>query len=585
VPEASVYRFALLPPEGGVIKSFALSPNGRYLAYVVEEGKEARLWLRPLDESSARPVRGAEGADPLGTPFWSPDSRFIGFFAEGKLKKVSISGTPPEVLADTPFGRGGAWNDRDTIVFAPLNHGPAAQLFQVASSGGEVSRVTSPGDDTHRSPFFLPDGRRFLFSTRKILSGAPNPRSQQRRGYERSVREIRVGSLDSEQTSVLLKADSNAVLIPSANPAYGHLLLTVRENVLLAYPFDAEKAEIVGDPAPLVEGVGIDAPMMRGLFSASTTGSLVYSLNNSLVQKKEILWVDRRGRKIAEAGPPGYYLSPRLSPDGTKVAITGNNLGNNSDFLPLVFLMNLERRVVSLFAPGGNLAWSADGAQIVLMERGNLFLKDVDGARDAQVLLESEGEGRPGFLPSSWSPDGKWVLGLRRPQSALRIGGDPWVLSLDGQPRLTPFFESEYAEGFPEFSPDGRWVAYSSDESGREEVYVTPFPKADRKWLLSSDGGTAPTWGRQGKELLYVSPAGELMAAPVQLGTSTFQAGEPQQLFRVETAGSNPWRTFDVGPDGQRFLVLRSLDETAPSPVHVVVNWFQELREVQIGPH
>jgi Tol biopolymer transport system component len=233
----------------------------------------------------------------------------------------------------------------------------------------------------------------------------------------------------------------------------------------------------------------------------------------------------------------------------------------------------------------GNLAWSADGAQIVFGPRETLFLKDVDGGRDAQVLLES-GEERPGFTPSSWSPDGKWVLGLRRPDTAvaLRIGGDPWVLSLDGQPRLTPFFESEYAEGFPEFSPDGRWVAYSSDESGREEVYVTPFPKADRKWPVSSDGGTAPAWGRQGKELLYVSPAGELMAAPVQLGASTFQAGEPQQLFRVETAGNNSSRTFEVGPDAQRFLVLRSLEETASSPVHVVVNWLHELRDPRSGP-
>ena len=550
--ETRAVRLFINPPEKASFGSFAISPDGLRLAFAATDASgKTLLWIRPLDSINAQPLSGTEEAT---LPFWSPDSRFIGFFAAGKLKKIEVTGGPPQTLCNTPFARGAAWNRDGVIIFTPNTLAP---LYRVSAAGGEPTPVTtldkSRQETSHRWPYFLPDGRHFLYT----VLGAPESRG------------IYVSSLDAKENRRLLNVGNSDVAY--APPGY---LLFRREATLMAQAFDADKLQLSGDPFPIAEQIGYN-PSFQTFFSVSQTGVLAYSSGGS--GKTQLAWIDRGGKQIGLVGQPGTYLRPSLSPDEKRVAVDDVDSQGNSD----IWLIELGRGNPSRFTFDPAIewipVWSPDGSRIVFASNRegvlNLYQKPASGAGKEELLLKTD----LAKAPTDWSTDGRFIVyGVIDPKTKW----DVWVLPLFGDQKPVPFLQTEFNERSGRFSPDGRWIAYASDESGTYQVYVQSFPTSGGKWQVSTNGGSFPAWRRDGKELFYVSEDKKIMAVEVKGEGATFERGAPKVLFDLRVRSFiDAQARFAVTADGQKFLVNNTIGETASAPIAVVLNWTADLKK------
>ncbi len=555
-PETSTVRFQIPAPEKSTFRNGPplISPDGRRVAFVASatDGR-FMIWVRPLDSLEARPLPGTDDAF---YPFWSPDSRFLAFHAAGKLKKVEASGGPPQALCDAPQFANGTWSRDGVILFGSFRTG----LSRVASAGGPPSPVTtldtSRQEGGHLYPYFLPDSRHFVYYLR---SSQPDHTG------------IYLGTLDDKADSKdrrrILGADSNAIYREPDGEGPGHLLF-MRDTTLMAQPFDAGKRAVSGDPFPAAEAVG--AGFNYGYFSVSRNGVLLYRGGGS-GQNRQLIWFDREGKQLSVAGPPGPYSELALSPQGTHVAMMRTDpQSSNTD----IWLLDLQRNIPSRFtfhpAVEFSPVWSPDGSRIVFASARdgatNLYQKVASGAGNEEPLLQSPSP----KAALDWSRDGRFFLyGNQDPKTKY----DLWVLPLSGDRKPIPFAQTEFDETQGQFSPDGRWIAYGSNESTRQQVYVQPFPASGGKWQISSEGGTMPRWRADGKELFFLSADQRLMCAEIKT-TPKFDASVPKPLFqsRVWGATNTAFRYAPSG-DGRRFLMISQLQETASAPITAVLNW------------
>ena len=552
-------RFSIVLREMSALRAVALSPDGGRLVFVGRDSSGKNLlWIRALDSLAVQPLPGTENPS---FPFWSPDSRFIGFFADGKLKKIAVSGGPPQTLCDAPLNRGGSWSREGVILFAPVVNGP---LYRVSASGGVATPATKldpvRGEDGHRWPFFLPDGRHYLYMVAAFSSAA----QMERIG-------IYAGALDSKEEKLLVHANSNVAYAP---PGY---LLFSRERNLLAQPFDAKGIRITGDPVPVAEEVQYFPQHYGALFSVSENGLLLYQ-SRSVSGVSRLVWFDRSGKTMESLGAPADQSNPRISPDGKRVAVNIiDPQTGNMDVWIHESSGGIATRFTSDPAFDALPVWSPDGRQIAFnsIRRGRVFYrKSSSGGGREEEIFHSEKV----IYPTDWSPDGRFILYQAvDPTTNLEL----WVLPVGGDRKPVPFIKTTFGVSQGQFSPDGRWVAYSSNESGNWEVYVAPFPGPGDNWKVSSAGGFEPRWRQDGKELFYIAPDGKLMAVAMR-GQSTFDAGPPMPLFqthRREHISTVDLFSYDVSSDGQRFLVNTDVGEGDSPPLTVVLNWMADLKK------
>jgi Tol biopolymer transport system component len=566
--EQTSTKLSVLPPATAVISSDsapAISPDGHRLAFVARDTSGGSLlWVRPLDSLAAEPLAGTEEAR---EPFWSPDSRFLGFFSQGKLKKVDASGGPPQTLCDlSPTGMisptsvfGSSWSSDGVIAFG----GNLTPIEAVPAAGGQPKPATaidrSRLERSHIFPDFLPDGHHFLYLA---LSAKPENTG------------IYVGSLDSRESKRLLGVQSEVKYAP---PGY---LLFVRNGTLVAQPFDASRLELSGEPLPIAEHVVYDPIFGDTMVSVSGNGVLAYR-GGAASRDTQLVWFDRTGKQLGPAGPPGDYLDPELSPDGKRVAFDRKGAQGHRE----IWLLELAGGTATRFTfnPSDEYfpIWSPDGSQIVFASNREgsfgFYQKPSSGAGNEESLLRSATD----TAPYSWSLDGRFIV-----YRSINTKGinEVWVLPLFGDRKAFPFLQSEQINQLlPKLSPDGHWLAYVSNESGRFEVYVQSFPKARGKWQISNSGGIHPRWARDGKELFYFALDGKLTTVPVK-GDSALEVGPPKALFDPYMLGGA--RTmlgfrhqYDVSPDGQRFLINVPVAEESSSPITLVLNWTAGLKK------
>jgi len=552
VEEVRTLKLSVLPPEKATFVANSLpavSPDGRHLAFAARSEGKDQLWIRDLNALAARPIPGTEGGY---DPFWSPDSRSVAFFTSSKLKKVDIGGGPALMVCDAFQGRGGSWNQNDVIVFTPAL---AMPLSRVAAAGGTATAVTtldeSAGENSHRFPWFLPDGRHFLFTAQ---SG------------DREKTAIYVGDLESKERRRLFAAASNAVYTPPG------LLLFMRERTLMAQPFDAAGLRTTGDPFPAAEQVDYVRSTIQGQFAVSQTGVLAY-YSGGAAPSSQLTWFDRGGKPLGTVGPPGIMESPAISPDGGTVAV--DRLDAQLGTFDL-WLHDLAHATDSRFTFDPNMdrspVWSPDGSRILFVSnrtgKYGLYQKAATSAGKEELLYETAGLA----FTTDWSRDGRFAIFDRL---ASKTGYNLWILPLAGDRKPFPFLQSEFSERDGKLSPDGRWLAYESNETGVFEVYVQAFPGKEGKWQVSAKGGSRPLWSRDGKELFYIAGDNKLMAMDVK-GGARFEHGLPKALFEARTPG---YASFDVTPDGKRFLLVNSLEQGANPPMTVVVNWHAGLKQ------
>jgi serine/threonine protein kinase/Tol biopolymer transport system component len=550
-----VLHSSVLPPEGHDWSLYtthpgrvAISPDGQQLAYsaVAEGDSTALLWVHPLDSPVARPLPNTEGA---GYPFWSPDGRYVAFFADSKLKKIAVAGGPPVSLCDAPYGKSGSWSANGTIVFTPSAR---AGIHRVPAGGGECVEITEldqeAGEDSHRHPVFLPDGEHFLFLARR--SG----------GDQQNV--VRVGSLDGTTEVALVESPSNAAF------AAGRLLF-VREGTLMAQPFDTGGLELTGEAVPLVEQIlQIDGAALS-VFSVSETGRLVYQSGQSN-QNSRLVWHDREGLELGALPEAARHNDVDLSDDGAWAATTIETEGGSTDIwlydtarqLRIRFTFDQARDVAGKISPDGTLVAFASERNT-----GNfdLYLKPIGGTGSAELLAAEDTVA----FPYSWTPDGRTVLytGTTGTEDFIKL------TSLDGDREPVELLRADYDLGDPVVSPDGQWLAYTSEESGREEVFVTTFPGAERKWQVSMNGGEDPRWTRDGSEIIFSGSVDRTFyAAAVTASGGTFSVGEVTRLFTPDMH-SDVGRDWDVTADGERFLINASPEQGRVSALNLVVDW------------
>jgi len=552
-PPRRTMRFDLLNPDGIIAAEVPrLSPDGRYLAFNATdtEGK-TRIWVRPFNALSAQPLPGTDGA---ARPFWSPDSRFLGFMADGKLMKIEVSGGPAQKICDAPTGADGSWSEEGVILFDGRATDP---IYRVSASGG-VPAVAVKADPSRNEaavgwPEFLPGGKRFLY-----LAMAQKAEDNA----------YRVGSIDSIETQPLASAPTQVVYAP---PGY---LLFVRDRTLVAQPFDAGALETTGEPIPLADHIGTDSVGI-GRFSVSRDGTLAYRAGDS---GSRLVWVDRSGREVETLGDSGEYESPALSADGRRLAFSQSDTRSAR---PDIWIRDLARGINSRFtfgtASNNDPIWSPDGSTIVFRsDRGGqsgLYEKPSSGQGEERLFLKTEGFS----ITTDWSRDGKHIafqeLGQQADQSR---NWDAWVVPTAGDRKPVPIVNGPFNETNPMFSPDGRFVAYVSDESGRSEIYVLSFPAASGKWQVSNTGGFDPKWRADGKELIYRAADQKLMAVDIQTGQQ-FQAGIPRPLFISRVLPGATRNKYVTSADGQRFLFVSPAGRDALVPTTVVLNWHAEL--------
>ena len=532
----------------------ALSPDGTQFAYVARQGGTQQLFLRAMDSLEAKPIPGTEGAI---NPFFSPDGQWLGFFAAGKLKKVSVSGGATLTLVDAVQPLGASWARQGIIAFGPAT---VSALLQVPDGGGAPQPLTrlEKGETSHRWPEFLPGGKAVHFAAGTGVAS-----------------QVAVQSVGTGERRNLVQGGMNPRYAAS-----GHLVYA-QGGSLMAVPFDPLRLTATGAAVPVVEGVLLSTSSGAAQYSLSATGSLVYLPGGIQSAQSKLVWVSRNGAEQPLAAPAHAFLAPRLSPDGRRVAV--GILEQESQ----TWLYDLSRDTLTrlTFEGNGNLGpvWTPDGKRIAFTSNKegpfNLFWQLADGSGGLERLTTSE------YLhaPMSWSPDGRLLAFIELNPTT---GRDIWVLPLadpsagSGQDRKAqPFLRTRFDEAVPRFSPDGRWLVYISDESGRYEIYVQPYPGPGGKWQISTEGGTEPVWNPNGRELFYRS--GDKMMAVDITTQPGFSAGTPRMLFegRYDPAPF-PIANYDVSPDGERFLMLKPSEsaEAAPTQINVVLNWFEELK-------
>jgi Tol biopolymer transport system component len=563
---ARVVRASVLAPEGTILESrwpvagpVAVSPDGTTIVFSARKGEGlGQLWVRSLDEASARPLAGTDGAT---MPFWSPDGKFIGFASAEKLKKIGVNGGPVFTLCDIADSRGATWNRDNVILFTPSGLGP---VFSVSASGGSPVAVTEldskAGETTHRFPFFLPDGKHFLFLVRS--TGV---------GHEPA---IKVGALGSRASRKLVDAASNAVY------ASGHLLY-VRQGSLVVQAFDPDRLEVSGDVTPLIEDIRMDDRFALAVFSASTNGVLAFQRGKAVTQS-QLKWLDRSGKDLGPVGEPAEYFNGgfvALSPDGTRAAVSILDPGTGLAGVWVVDTRDGTRtRASASTLDAYSPVWSPDGSRLafrrgappsMVAAKSDMVIRSLAGAGLEQLVGTASDALQS---PNSWSPDGRYLLYEVGPGRLTHLFAQPLARG-----SALPLALSQGHDDEGSFSPDGRLVAYVSAESGRREIYVAAFPGPGGKWQVSQNGGTEPRWRADGKELFYFAPDNRLMAAQVKVGNGAFQVGGIVPLFQSHAMGWG-WR-YDVSKDGQRFLVSTALPDSSSPDITLIENWTEMLKK------
>jgi DNA-binding winged helix-turn-helix (wHTH) protein/Tol biopolymer transport system component len=536
-------RFQISAPAGITLpdlESILVSPDGTRLAFI-GAGPDGRtqLWLRPLDALDSEPI---PGTDFVTSAFWAPNGNSIGFFAAGKLRRIDLPGGATQTICDTPTGRG-TWNRDGVILF---DGGNQPEILRVPASGGTPVRVTeldSANQETiHSSPQFLPDGKHFIYfaqSTKLENNG------------------IRVGSLDAKESKPLVTSNTNAIIVSSAQGK--HYLLFTRGTDLMAQLIDVDKLFLAAQPILVTHGVliGVTRGLARAAISGSVNGVLAYRTRVEM-GSTELVWLDRQGKKLGLVAPSADYSNPSLSRDEKKLVVS--RLSPQSMTRDLwVFDLSSGAQSRFTFDPADetNAVWSPDGSSIaysvVRKSAVDLYLKPATGAADPKQLLTT---GRDNQL-EDWTPDSRFLL--------FRIDAQTWALPLPSGDPIGP-----YAMEYPRISPDGRWVAYTSAESGRSEVYVQSFPPAHAKWQVSAQGGIEPCWRSDGKELFYIS-GDHLVAVDVKTSSGVFQAGVSRPLFEIYLESTRRHSRYQVASNGNRFLV--NLPVESRSAITVAINW------------
>ncbi|MBI3427487.1 MAG: serine/threonine-protein kinase [Acidobacteria bacterium] len=555
-PPAETLRLSLAPPDKVTRMSDpVLAPDGRRLVFsAATEGNRSSLWLRPLSSLGAQPLAGTEGAS---APFWSPDGQSLGFFAQGKLKRLALNGESPVTLADAPSPRGGAWNRDGVILFVPH---PSAGIQRITAAGGAAATLTTPDaarqESNHQWPSFLPDGGHYLYLVT---------------GQQASETGIYVAALDGSARRRLLSATSPALY---AKGARGGALLFMRDGALYAQAFDAAARQLRGEPERLAEQLAGGA-FGRGGFSVSANGVLAYATGNPANNRQQPAWFDRTGKQLGELGSVNRYLGASLAPDETRlVTARPDPAAGAADLWVLDLARGTELRFT--FDPANDMfpLWSPDSSRLAWVSTrdgaSSLYQKAANGAGQDELLFRS---GQQKF-PTDWAADGRLILFQ---DSAPQTKWDVWALPLEGTHKPYALLQSAFNETGGRLSPDERWLTWVSDESGSNEVYVQGFAAnalTGGKWQVSIKGGDQPRWRNDGKELFYVAADGKLMAVAVQSQGAAFKPGAPNELFdlrALKTAG----RGYEVSSDGRKFLLVTNLEDAATAPFTIVLNWLE----------
>ncbi len=524
----------------------AVSPDGLSLVYAAAQpGGRPQLYLRLLDQFEAKRIPASEDAE---SPFFSPDGLWVGFFAAGRLQKVSMAGGAPLPICRVSQGAGGAsWGRDDTIIFGG---GLGLGLFRVSASGGQPENLTTPasekGEVHHGDAEILPDGTSVLFTVGAAKGS-----------------KVGVLSLETGDWRELLDGGAGARYLPT-----GHMIYSQSGNLRLV-PFDLVERKLVDSATPILDGVSWSN--LGGLefvrFAVSATGTLVYVPGGNLIAPTMPVWVDREGRATSLPVDGGRHLHPRLSPDGKRIAVTKLHEDSGTGDIWIIDVESGRRTRLTVEGASYSPSWTPDGKHVTFVSKGNIFWKAADGSGEAEPLLVRENYQRPW----SWSRDGKFLVF----DDLTPAGLDLWVR--DGKGDSRPFVATSFAETASMFSPDGRWLAYVSDESDRNEVYVEPYPGPGERSLVSKDGGRWPVWSGDGQELFYLN-GDRMMAVAVETGP-VFSAGTPRLLFEGQYFSQTLAANYDVSPDGQRFVMISEDELEAPTQINVVLNWFEELKQ------
>jgi Tol biopolymer transport system component len=538
-----------------------LSPQGDKLAFVAHSGETKLLWVRSLSSDSAQALEGTAGA---AHPFWSPDGRNIGFFAGGKVMRIAATGGPIATVADAPNSRGGSWSANDVIVFAPDFVGPMAKVSAQGGTAEPATVLDRAKHTTHRWPWFLPDGKHFIFLATSHTGGDPKQNG------------IYFGSLDSKETHQVLASDSAAQYAP------GYLLYR-SSTALVAQPFDPQKGILSGSAIPLVSNLRDDVGVWRSIFSVSQNGLLTYQRGSTDSAKSHVVLFDRSGKTLADYDPQENTTANvrallgvrdvRLSPDNKRVAFASGNG---------IWTLDLERKTKTRITFDEQViqepAWSADGKTLIFTALvtsggGNVEIrsKAADGSGAEKLLVEQNNYHMPG-----WSPDGKdltYLWGEGEKMVSL------WIRPVNGDAKPVAAVQPPSAQsnliGY-RVSPDSHWVAYASDESGQQEVYITTFPEGKGKWRVSANSGAFPAWSGNGRELFFKDLTDNIFVCTVTPKGSEVEVGAPQRLFHAASPGLGI--SFDVFADGKRVLVNHS-EEEAQAPLQLITNWPAELKK------
>jgi serine/threonine protein kinase len=559
---AQVIRSSILTPAGTSLVTMlpasgppVLSPDGTQIAFTAREEKgRVQLYVRSLNSMTGRPLPGTDDAM---YPFWSPDSRQIGFFATGKLKKINADGGPSQDICNSVSGRGGTWNKDGVIVFTPSSN---QNLFTVPAAGGTPQPASkldvTKGENSHRWPWFLPDGKHFLYWSRTSSAG------------ESPV--LYIGELGSLNARLLTKSET------MAQYASGHLLF-LRGQTLMAQPFNPGRMELSGEPQAIAEHIAVNGSTIRAMFSASETGTLVYQSGQASTGW-DLVWCGRDGKELETVAQASRYIGPSLSPDGTRLAVTifvGNQgIADN-------WVLDLARATrtrltfssgVSSYANVGGASWTPDSKTIFYtsVSQGvfHIYAKAADGSSAERLVLESADASA---YPGSVSPDGRYLVyvsRLNQNESSAHI----WALPLAGDGKPFPLVQSAFDERAPAVSPHGKWLAYQSNETGRPEIYITAFPAGGAKWQISSNGGTTPKWRRDDKELFFLDPLDNIVAVDVNTSGNAVKLGAPHTLFQ-SVGIQRDFGPYDVTADGKKFLINSGNLKEGTEPITLVQNW------------